>query len=458
MPRPSVRIPWRPTPDPEGSEPHPGRKTPRRACYRERRLRAPIALALALCWGCTSSSDRVNPFPVSVDVSMGPISITVSDGNAGEKLPAVVNTSAPVTLIDGFVPGDPVPSPRRRDVELLLYSGTGAGAVPRIALSGVSSFEIHPCTATDAYCVAGVGSQTEPVRAILGADVLSRRAVRFDLPRSALQFFPDIAGSDAARGDACDAVFKSPFAGGGTLILGGSEETFTGNRLALGACLHYDPSTATDQLDRGSDALFIVATGAPISMLSESAYERYRTLVNDTQVAPALADLPTTTVYLPSGPIAAHLGTITRIALVGQGSDKRGPCQELYANHVMSVNGCRVPVQLSKEACICYQATFCSTAAAVEIDRPFAVAVINDLEPLLQALRDELRPTFPEVNGLLAPNAMTPLGFDVNYPNSRALARCEESNGLCRPPGGARPGLSGQDLGLPAVSPGGPSW
>lgn len=438
MPRPSVRNPWRPTSKLEGSEPHPGRKTPRGAWYRERRLRAPIALSLAalavLCWGCTSSSDRVDPFPVSVDVSMGPISLTVSDGNSGERLPAVIDTNAPVTLIDGFVPGGQVPSPRRRDVELLLYSGSGTTAVPRIALSGVSSFEIHPCSSTDAYCVAGLGSQTEPVRAILGADVLSRRAVRFDLPRSALQFFPDIAGSDAARGDACDAVFKNPFAGGGTLILSGSEETFTGNRLALGACLHYDTSTTTDQLDRGSDALFIVATGAPISILSESAYERYRTLVDDTQVAPALTDLPTTTVYLPSGPIDARLGSITRIALVGQGSDKRGPCQELYANHVMSVNGCRVPVQLTKEACICYQATFCSTAAAVEIDRPFPVAVINDLEPLLQALRDELRPTFPEVDGLLAPSAMTPLAFDVDYPNSRALARCEESTGCVARP------------------------
>jgi len=245
--------------------------------------------------------------------------------------------------------------------------------------------------------------------------------------------FPDIAGSDANRGDACDAVFKSPFGGGGTLILGGSEETFTGNRLALGACLDYDTS-ATEQLQRGSDALFVVATGAPVSLLSESAYERYRTLVDAPEVAPALADLPATTVYLPSGPIAARMGTITRIALVGQGSDKRGPCQELYANHVMAVNGCRVPVQLTEDQCVCYKATFCSTAAAVEIDRSFSVAVIDDLEPLLQALRDELRPAFPEVDGVLAPSAMSPLSFDVDYPNSRALARCEESTGCVARP------------------------
>ncbi len=397
-------------------------------------MRATTALALAaLLPGCTSTSDRVDPFPVSVDVSNGPISITVSDGESGERLPAVVDTMAPVTLIDGFVPGEAVPAPRRRDVELLLYSGAGASAVPRVALSGVSSFELHPCPATDAYCEAGLGSQREPVRAILGADVLSRRAVRFDLPRAALQFFPDIAGSDADRGDACDAVFKSPFAGGGTLVLGGSEETFTGNRLALGACLDYDTS-APDQGDRGSDVLFIIGTGAPVSLLSESAYERYRALVDDPQLAPALADLPATTVYLPSGPIEARMGSINRIALVGQGSDKRGPCQELYANHVMSVNGCRVPVQLTEDECVCYKATFCSTAAAVEIDRPFSVAVINDLEPLLQALRDELRPAFPEVDGILAPGAMAPLAFDVDYPNSRALARCEESTGCVARP------------------------
>jgi hypothetical protein len=219
-------------------------------------------------------------------------------------------------------------------------------------------------------------------------------------------------------------VFPSPFSGGGTLTLGGSEAEFSSSRVALSACLHYDVASSSS----GADVLMVLSSGISVSVLSESAYERYRQRVGDAGMAPALADLPPGQVHLPSGTVAARMGTITRAALVGEGSDERGPCQEVYANHVLSVDGCRDPTAPVRP-CPCADGdTFCSTAATVELDRTFPVAVISDLDPLLQALRNELRPRYPEVDGILGLGALAPTSVDIDYRNSRLLFRCEDQS------------------------------
>lgn len=377
-----------------------------------------LALGVAGCGG----GDLIDPFPVSIDTASGAALLTASAGLDGERIPAVLDTMAPITIVDGFVPGEPVPSPRRRQIDLAVYAGTGDSAIPRAEFLGVSAFEIHPCPDGGAFCELGVDDSRTQFRAIVGADVMSRGAVRFDLPASSVTFFPDIAGDDEARGRACDAVFPSPFTGGGTLTLGGAEVVFSSSRIAIGTCLHYDATRS----QAGADMLMVLSTGVTISLLSESAYERYRARVGDAGQAPALGDLPPGEVHLPSGTIAARMGTVTRAALVGEGSDERGPCQEVYANHVLSANACRAadpPVT----PCPCADGrTFCSTAAVIELDRSFPIAVISDLDPLLQALRDELRPEYPEVDGILGLGALAPTSIDVDYRNSRVLARCDD--------------------------------
>jgi len=390
-------------------------------------VRSWIVMLVCGALGCSSETNRVDPFPVAVELDRGSVFITVSDGRMGERVSALVDTMSPITLLDTFVPGSPEPTPRRRQLDLILYSNSGESAVPRIEFGSVSSFDLHPCNGTDSFCEIGVDADRRPFRGIVGADVLSRRAVRFDVADRRLQFFPDIAGDNTARGKACDAVFPSPFAGGGTLVLGGSEVSFSANRVAISACLHHDISQSLER-DRGTDVLFVLGTGIPVSLLSESAYERYRLLVDDTAVAPKLELLPESSLYLPSGPIQVRLGSITRMALIAQGATTRGPCQELYANHVMSDDRCRSG-ELSPAECPCPDRNdlFCSTGAAVELDRAFDVAVVSDLSPLLQALRNELRPQHPEVDGILSTTAIAPLQLDIDYPNNRLLARCVET-------------------------------
>lgn len=383
-------------------------------------MRLSVVSILVLGLNGCGSGDLIDPFPMSIDVSSGAAMLTVSAGLEGERIPAVLDTMSPITIIDGFVQGEPVPSPRRRQTDLALY----AGAVPRAEFLGVSAFEIHPCPDRSAYCELGVGDSRAQFRAIVGADVLSRGAVRFDLPASTVTFFPDIAGDDESRGRACAAVFPSPFSGGGTLTLGGSEVDFSSSRIALGACLHYDVS----RRDSGADVLMVLSSGISVSVLSESAYERYRERVGDAAMAPALGNLPPGQVHMPSGTVAARMGTITRAALVGEGSDERGPCQELYANHVLSANGCRDPDAPVRPCPCADDRTFCSTAATVELDRAFPVAVISDLDPLLQALRNELRPQYPEVDGILGLGALAPTSVDIDYPNQRVLFQCEDDS------------------------------
>jgi hypothetical protein len=61
------------------------------------------------------------------------------------------------------------------------------------------------------------------------------------------------------------------------------------------------------------------------------------------------------------------------------------------------------------------------------------VLVVPDTEPTLQALRTELRPDQPEVDGLLGTDALRSAEIDVDYPHDRLIARCTQPGCLVRP-------------------------
>lgn len=401
-------------------------RSPGAACYRGA-VRAPHA-ALAAALGaalvaCDEEPKLIDPFPILIDTSAGPVLLAAA-ANDGPPVEVAVDTLSPITVLDSFEPGAELQPPRQRRIALTLF-GLASGrtpTVPRVRFPDTPAFDLHPC-GSDELCRVGRPSDPVVVRGIVGADILSRSSVRFDFAAGELRFFPDAAGTAAARGDACEAVFGDPFRGGGTLVLGGDEIGFGGHRPVLRACLDA-PAPPADQ-PRGTDAVLVISTGLGQSLLAASSYDRYAAATG----APPRTALPRGELFTTAGPVRGALGEIGRFALVGQAGDdsrQRGPCRELHANRVLSRNACEDPsAPIAVEDCPCPEdETFCRAGAAVEVERGIEVLVVSDDEPILQGLRAELRPEHAEVDGILGVDALRTVRLELDYPNDRVLAVC----------------------------------
>jgi hypothetical protein len=257
--------------------------------------------------------------------------------------------------------------------------------------------------------------------------VLAGDAVRLRLGVDQIFILPDIAGDEIARSRACDAVLPSPFRGGGTLVIGGTELPFGGRRIAIDTCLGPNPDPTIPQGARGADALLVASTGVGITLLGTSAYERYRMAHPE---AMPVDQLPPAFVNLPSGPIAGNLGTVSSLALVGTSAPSpRAPCRQVYASHFLTERDC-----LDTDTdCPCDPGVECGVPGLVEIGTPIDVLVISDDEPTLQSLRTELRPDQPEVDGILGTDAMQTLELDIDYSHNRVLGRCTVGTCVARP-------------------------
>lgn len=378
-------------------------------------------LALGAVLLACQDNRAIDPFPVRFDDSAGAVALAVDVD--GERRPAVVDTLTALTVVDPYRAGQPVPPPQREEVDLMLV-GLGQGGtanVPRVRFTGAAVLAIHPC-GQDSLCQLGPVGNSVTAGVVLGSDVLSRGSVRFDFPAAEIRFFPEAVGTDAQLATDCFAVMPSVFAGGSTVLIGGTEVSYTGRRPALGVCM--GGATTIEDGEIGSDALMVASTGLSTTILAASSYDRYA----QASGAPARATLPQAELHLLSGPVTVRLGAIDRLAITGSvpGEDnERGPCRELYLNQLMSVQACEDP-QSGVTDCPCpNNQTFCRAAAAMELSQPIEVAILADDHPLLQSLRDELRPEKPELDGILGASAMSDLRIEFDYPNGRIIARCE---------------------------------
>jgi hypothetical protein len=445
--------------------------------------RAAAALALlAGCYNYVTDSFQTNDFsgdefPTYVDTTSAAILVGLQpDGEMPHD--AVLDVLSPLTIIDR----GPTAAPGIAYTGLTLLGEAGAGGpvgVPRAHFTNAQTVTLHPCN--DDPCEVGAPAQAappaplpapppaSPFSALLGMSAFASDALRLHLDPAAPHIFilPDIAGDELHRSIACDAVLPAPFRGGGTLLLGGTEVPFTNWRIAIDTCLAPSPDLTKPYAANtmGTDVLLVMSTGIGISLLGESAYERYRQLVPS---APDVSALPTGSVLLPSGVVTGQLATIPGLALVGNltGLDTRAPCHQVYVSHLMQTsNVSSVP---DANGCPCGadpDATgkcrvFCNAPAIVELT-PTAPGIefliVSDDEPTLQALRAELRPDRPEVDGLLGANALQTLEVDIDYPHDRLLGRCFPSTAGCV----ARPEITADNeraciqecLGLPVTTP-----
>ncbi len=387
-----------------------------------------IALVATLSGSaCDESSRVIDPFPITMDRSAGPVLLRAQVDN-DEPQDIVVDVLSPITVLDSYRSGA-VQVPKREVVEVTLYGANDT--VPRVRFPQTTAYDLHSCAPEEALCKAGDETSARDIFGILGADLLSRSSVRFDFPDNELRFFPDTAGTTSERTAACDAVFDSPFAGGGTLLIAGSEVRFGAWRPTLGVCLHHEtiipPSEVEESMpgtsvaEVGTDTQLAISTALGPTLLTAEAYLRYTA---DTEL-PAVEDLPVRTFHLPSGEVQGRLATIPFMALtgdVGADSDGRGPCRELYANARMRIfRSC----ENSAVDCPCSESRqSCKAAAAVELSHDIEVLIVDSGLPLLQALRDELRPAVPELDGVLGTQALEHLQAEFDFPNKRILMRC----------------------------------
>ena len=274
--------------------------------------------------------------------------------------------------------------------------------------------------------------------------------MRLRLADDQIFVLPDVGGNDRGRSLDCDAVFDSPYRGGGTLVFPTTELAFGNRRITLRACLGQapDPGPITQH---GTDALFVVSTSVGLSILGQAAYERYLgDVMNDPVNPPPLPfdQLPPGSVYMPSGKVLdGRLASIDRMALVATStSNGLSPCRQIYA-HEMLADG---PLAVSSENhddsqncdmvtggdCPCKDGSkFCAVPAVLELSPPTGidVLVVPDTDPTLQYLRAELRPDQPEVDGILGTGVLRNAEIDVDYPHDRLLARCRGTSCLVRP-------------------------
>ena len=383
-----------------------------------RRLAA-CALVAAACG--TDDTRAGDPFPIHVDRAGGALIAQVGIGDDA-PVTAVIDVMSPLTVFDAPL-GAAV---RRRGVDLALYghrSATDSTLIAR-ARFAATGLVLHPCETADP-CTVGSPSAATPIGAVIGGDTLHGDALRIRAADDVIAVLPDVAGDGTARDALCDAEVLSPFYGGSTLVVGGTELAFGGWRPTLSVCLSPDP-TATDPTARGVDAAVVLSTGIGPSILAQSRYAIWRQATG----APTLDELPTADLLLPSGLLTGKLAELDGLAVVGAAAAARDACGEVAAHHLLAERDCTAADGAS---CPCTGETFCSVPSVVELDRRFQALIVPDDTPLLQALRTELRPAQPEIDGVLGLDALDTTELDVDYPHNRLLLRCAGAGCTARP-------------------------
>jgi hypothetical protein len=409
------------------------------------------ALCACLLAGCDLITDSFvtnefsgDEYPIFVDTSSGALRMGLRQSGVPDRS-AILDVLSPVTLVD---PG-PSAAPSIDTVSITLLgqrTPTDPADHPRAVLVDKQVISIHPCEETVAPCV--IGPTTAPIEygAIVGADALAGDAVRLRLGDDQIFVLPDIGGEEVYRTRACDGVFPSPYRGGGTLLIGGTELPFGGRRIAVATCLGDLPTARWSQGYRGADALFVMSTSIGPSLIGESAYRRYVDAhppclpptppdvdPECPPIPPPFESLPEGTINLPSGPVDGRFGTIPNLALVAASSaTPRAACRQVYASHFMLQRNCN-----TADDCPCEdpQDVFCGAPAILHVAPPAGIPifVVADSNATLQALRAELRPNQAEVDGILGTSAMKTAEIDVDYPHNRLLVRCSGEGCITRP-------------------------
>ena len=194
----------------------------------------------------------------------------------------------------------------------------------------------------------------------------------------------------------------------------------------------------------GTDLALLLATGVGPMVLSQKAWLR---VAASLPTAPVMAVAPLFVATWPA-PIPAEFTTLPRFALV-DGSEPpstgdEGPSVDLgrarriewTAAQVAAAAAMQTPFAPHPATAACVQtcdtdpsetAHALNSAAYLEIGGDIPVAVVDDAEPYLQALRFDIRPEGPDIDGIVGAAALGAARLEMEYLNSppRAIFSCE---------------------------------
>jgi hypothetical protein len=416
---------------------------------------AALALAAAGLSGAAACRDPARNFDSRpIPLGRGPggeLLVQLADDDGVTPTWGLLDTGSPLTFWR-----NPNPAAAARIVErnliVLGTPGVGQSAPVRAVLGGVLTVEAP---------LGPVGTPADSLlpRAVLGGDLLSGLSIEISMYTPTLTLWRRQPANDGFLSAVGYAVLHLPRRGGGQLValdppdrLGqrGSHQ-YPASRLLLRACAAPDPFDRTRlpavrccaaeerKFSTGTDLSLLLATGMGPLVLGRSAWERVQAgLPPGTAVS--FEERPLL-VAQSEQPVPARWTHLPRLALVNGEAEHNidpGPCAELGRSRRLELVAMSQAKNAERAAC----ALLCdrdpgdrnkaqNSAAYVELGGSLEVAVIEDVTPFLQTIRNEVRPGGPEVDGLLGAAALAELRFEIDPftgNDSRAIITCEASN------------------------------
>lgn len=429
----------------------------------ERRARLSTLWLVALVGlsACTTPEVTALPLPLPVSIAGGVLQAlgSTDDQKMGQAaFPLLVDTNSPVTAYDDVALG--VGSgPERVRARLGTMRVLSTDSVPRLELGQITMFQAP-------MSPVGVTGTEVAIGGVLGGDNLARFAVAFDLRTPAqLTFLPRVTTCGCDLADQSQAVLPVTVAGGAdTLLVAGSQYSYPGTRVLIDACLEplADPvsrdvpcwahgGTDPAYVPSGVDVKLVLATGFPGFALGGGAYDRLR---GPGSAATALAAADTM-VQLADGskvPAARRMIGGNGLSALALPSHELffGPCAELARSRRLrrypgplvnsDENRCIRNRDSSQDpdtqACARLTTTACddtdvntAVASIVELTDAAEVLVIDDSNPVLTSVNEDVRPGNPSVDGLIGAAMLARMVSTVDYANARLIARCADGTG-----------------------------
>jgi len=438
-------------------------------------LLAGTGLLAAFLSGCSQDCCTVDSFPIALD--RAPLGNGVATGGAllasaaapgapaTQTFPMVVDTGSPLTILSGPAASKLQTMQGGFD---LFDSGGAVNAPLRGRFRNLDLFQLP---------LQPVGDATLVPQGILGANLLLNYSVEFRFGElcaaggtalcSSMTFWNHLGADESFLEDAGFAVLGFTLFGGGEVTANGDSD-FLGlrgplqlppTRVVLRGCAApsaFSPRTsppgqalpacctAADAIAQASgvNLSLMVDTGLGPLVLSRSAWTQAMAAVTAAgETVPAEVANPLLVATWPV-PIDATWSTIPRFALVnleaGNNLDP-GACVELARarrTEIVSYQTVTNPALATPMPPVCgepcdfdpdHTGEAQNSAAYLEIDGDIPVAIISDSEPFLQALRFDVLPEGPELDGLVGAAALGRARLEIDYLSStpRAVFSCE---------------------------------